>query len=77
MPAIEFEFEKYPLSLEQLKGRIILTLSFKLIRTDLIYEEILLYHDEEFKKKYFKCVASNENPFRDVVNNGNALRVFI
>lgn len=72
---MEFEFEKYPLSLEQLKGKSIVNIN--LMCKDLIYEEILLYHDEEFKKKYLKAVESGENPFRDVINNANALRVLI
>lgn len=56
----EFEFEKYPLSLAQLK--------------DLIYEEILLYHFSDFKNDYFSKVKAGENPFKDVINNENALK---
>jgi len=57
---VEFEFEKYPLSLAQLK--------------DLVYEEILLYHFEDFKKEYMRRVQAGENPFKEVVNNENALK---
>jgi len=60
VPSAEFEFEKYPLSLQQLK--------------DLIYEEILLYHFEDFRKKYFRRVANGENPFKEVLSNENALK---
>jgi len=54
----EFEFEKYPLSLAQLK--------------DLVYEEILLYHFPDFKKEYLRKVAAGENAFKDVINNEHA-----
>jgi serine/threonine protein kinase len=60
VPAAEFEFEKYPLSLAQLK--------------DLVYEEILLYHFEDFRKEYMARVEAGENPFREVINNENALK---
>ena len=60
VPAGEFEFEKYPLSLQQLK--------------DLVYEEILLYHSSEFKKEYFRKIETGENAFLDVINNANALK---
>jgi len=60
VPAAEFEFEKYPLSLAQLK--------------DLVYEEILLYHFEDYRKEYLRKVAANENPFKEVINNENALK---
>ena len=55
---LEFEFEKYPLSLQQLK--------------DLVYEELLLYHFEDFRKGYFKMVQAGENPCADVIHNENA-----
>jgi len=58
VPSAEFEFEKYPLSLQQLK--------------DLVYEEILLYHFADFKKDYLKKVEAGENPFTAVINNANA-----
>lgn len=58
VPSAEFEFEKYSLSLQQLK--------------DLIYEEILLYHFEDFRKKYFRRVANGENPYKEVITNENA-----
>jgi len=60
VPGAEFEFEKYPLSLAQLK--------------DLVYEEILLYHFEDFRKEYMRRVAAGENPFKEVINNENALK---
>ena len=63
VPSAEFEFEKYALSLEQLK--------------DLIYEEILLYHFEDFRKKYFRRVTNEENPYKEVINNENALKVIL
>jgi len=55
---LEFEFEKYPLSLEQLK--------------DLIYEEILMYHFPKFKENYLGKIEKGENPFEHVINNENA-----
>jgi len=42
---------------------------------DLVYEEILLYHFEDFKKEYMRRVQAGENPFKEVVNNENALKV--
>jgi serine/threonine protein kinase len=60
VPNIEFEFEKHNLSLQQLK--------------DLLYEEILLYHYEDFKKEYFRRVNANENPYKEVMENENALK---
>jgi serine/threonine protein kinase len=60
LPSAEFEFEKYPLSLAQLK--------------DLVYEEILLYHYDDFKEEYLRKVEANENPFKEVINNENALK---
>jgi len=60
VPTIEFDFEKYNLSLQQLK--------------DLVYEEILLYHFEDFRKEYFKRIQTGDNPFRDVIHNANALK---
>jgi len=60
VPSVEFDFEKYPLSLQQSK--------------DLVYEEILLYHFEDFRKEYFRRIQAGENPFKDVVNNANALK---
>jgi serine/threonine protein kinase len=60
VPKNEFEFEKYSLSLEQLK--------------DLIYEEICLYHYPEFAAEYDKKVKNGENPIKDVLTNENALK---
>ena len=59
VPSVEFEFEKYKLSSEQLK--------------DLVYEEILLYHFEDFRNDYFYKVQNGLNPFLNVINNENAL----
>lgn len=42
---VEFEYENYDLTIEELK--------------DLIYEEILLHHDEKLKKNYEDCVENN------------------
>lgn len=44
---------------------------------DLVYEEILLYHFEDFRKEYLQKVAAGENPFKEVINNENALKVII
>jgi len=60
VPEGEFEFEKHTLSLEQLK--------------DLIYEEILLYHFEDFSNKYFTKIKKGQNPIEDVMKNENALK---
>jgi serine/threonine protein kinase len=60
VPTAEFEFEKFNLSLQQLK--------------DLLYEEILLYHVEDFKKEYMRRVQANESPFKEVLENENALK---
>lgn len=60
VPSIEFEFEKSNLSLEQLK--------------DILYEEILLYHFGDFRKDYMKRVSLNENPYKDIMVNENALK---
>ena len=60
VPVIEFEFEKYKLSLQQLK--------------DLVYEEILLYHFEDFRKDYSSKIQAGKSPFLDVAGNANALK---
>ena len=60
VPGMEFEFEKSPLSLQQLK--------------DVLYEEILLYHFEDFKKGYFEKIQNNQNPFKSIIENENALK---
>jgi serine/threonine protein kinase len=57
---MEFEFEKHQLSLQQLK--------------DLVYEEILMYHYDDFKKEYLTKVESGENPYKEVAGNENALK---
>jgi len=57
---MEFEFEKHHLSLQQLK--------------DLVYEEILMYHFEDFQKDYLAKVEAGENPFKEVAGNENALK---
>jgi len=59
VPVEEFEFEKFNLSLEQLK--------------DLVYEEILLYHFSDFRKEYFRKIKNGESPFSHVVSNANAV----
>eukprot|EP00331_Platyophrya_macrostoma_P017214 CAMPEP_0176463374 /NCGR_PEP_ID=MMETSP0127-20121128/35843_1 /TAXON_ID=938130 /ORGANISM="Platyophrya macrostoma, Strain WH" /LENGTH=130 /DNA_ID=CAMNT_0017855507 /DNA_START=61 /DNA_END=454 /DNA_ORIENTATION=+ len=58
VPKVEFEFEKYPLSLEQSR--------------DLLYEELLLYHFPEFKAEHDKKVAANEDPTKHILFNDNA-----
>ena len=60
VPAIEFDFEKHKLSLEQLK--------------DLVYEEILMYHFEDFRTSYLSKVKSGKTPFDGVIGNANALK---
>jgi len=60
IPKAEFEFEKYPLSLEQTK--------------DLLFEETLLYHYPEFKADHDKKVAAGENPTKHILSNDNALK---
>jgi serine/threonine protein kinase len=60
VPKAEFEFEKYPLSLEQYR--------------DLLYEEILLYHYPEFKQSYEKKIKTGENLISHILKNENALK---
>jgi serine/threonine protein kinase len=55
---MEFEFEKYNLTLQQLK--------------DLIYEEILLYHYPEFKKDYLSKINKGESVTQHVLKNDNS-----
>jgi len=55
--AKEFMFEKYPLSMEQIK--------------DLLYEEILLYHFEDFKKEYLRRILEDVNPYKEIIENEN------
>lgn len=43
----------------------------------MVYEEILLYHFEDFRKEYLQKVAASENPFKEVINNENALKVIL
>jgi len=57
---LEFEFEKYELSLEQLK--------------DLIYEEILLYHSPEFASEYERNIQAGKSVIHYVLKNENALK---
>jgi len=56
----EFEFEKYALSNEQIK--------------DLLYEEILLYHFEDFKKEYMRRMDEDENPYLHIIENENKVK---
>lgn len=60
---MEFEFEKYNLTLQQLK--------------DLIYEEILLYHYPEFKKDYLSKINKGESVTQHVLKNDNSKVVSI
>ncbi|CAD8164891.1 unnamed protein product [Paramecium pentaurelia] len=55
---LEFEFEKYELTKEQLK--------------DMLYEEILLYHFSEFRNQYFQKLQSGQSLISHIVNNENA-----
>lgn len=57
---MEFEFEQHSFSLQQLK--------------DLIYEEILLYHNAEFAAEYSKKVNSGQSVISYVLKNENALK---
>jgi serine/threonine protein kinase len=60
VPVMEFEFEKHYLSAQQLK--------------DVLYEEILLYHSEDFKKSYLQKIQAGENPFKYILENDNKLK---
>lgn len=60
VPSMEFEFEKHDLSREQLK--------------DILYEEVLLYHFEDFRQEYMRRISANENPYKEVFENENALK---
>ena len=55
IPPNEFLYERYTLTVEQMK--------------DLLYEETLLYHFGDFRKEYFKKVFAGDNPFTDVIEN--------
>ncbi|CAD8074984.1 unnamed protein product [Paramecium primaurelia] len=55
---LEFEFEKYELTKEQLK--------------DMLYEEILLYHFSEFRNQYFQKIQQGQSLISHIVNNENA-----
>lgn len=54
---IEFEFENVDLNKEQLK--------------DMIYEEALLYHFNDFKDEYLKKVNNNQSILKHIYNNEN------
>jgi serine/threonine protein kinase len=60
VPCMEFEFDRHDLSREQLK--------------DILYEEILLYHNKDFKQEYMRRVSVNENPYQEIFENENALK---
>ncbi|CAD8062528.1 unnamed protein product [Paramecium sonneborni] len=55
---LEFEFEKYEMTREQIK--------------DLLYEEILLYHFQEFQTSYEAKKKAGQSLISHVVNNENA-----
>ncbi|CAD8075158.1 unnamed protein product [Paramecium sonneborni] len=55
---LEFEFEKYELTKEQLK--------------DMLYEEILLYHFSEFRNQYFQKLQTGQSLISHIINNDNA-----
>ncbi|CAD8088310.1 unnamed protein product [Paramecium sonneborni] len=55
---LEFEFEKYELTKEQLK--------------DMLYEEILLYHFSEFRNQYFQKLQNGQSLINHIINNENA-----
>jgi len=60
VPKAEFEFERYPLTLEQTR--------------DLLYEETLLYHFPEFRTEYERKIAAKEDPSKHILFNDNALK---
>ena len=35
----------------------------------------MLYHFEDFREEYMRRVEAGENPFKEVINNENALKV--
>ena len=41
----------------------------------MIYEEILLYHNEDFKKQYFKKLNDKISVYTQIQTNINALEV--
>eukprot|EP00828_Plagiopyla_frontata_P047743 TRINITY_DN8920_c0_g4_i1.p2 TRINITY_DN8920_c0_g4~~TRINITY_DN8920_c0_g4_i1.p2 ORF type:complete len:156 (+),score=26.19 TRINITY_DN8920_c0_g4_i1:367-834(+) len=55
---IEFEFENYSLTIEQMK--------------DCIYEEILLYHFPEIQQKYEENKKNKVSSILHILNNDNA-----
>lgn len=55
---IDFEFESFKLTREQWK--------------DLLYEEILLYHFDDFRKEYDRRRLKNESQVAHIVKNENA-----
>ena len=75
VPKNEFEFEKYSLSLEQLKGNYPNRSPLSYIEIDLIYEEILIYHFPDFAIEYEKKIKAGENPIKDILKNENSLKV--
>eukprot|EP00828_Plagiopyla_frontata_P018899 TRINITY_DN2417_c0_g1_i4.p1 TRINITY_DN2417_c0_g1~~TRINITY_DN2417_c0_g1_i4.p1 ORF type:complete len:192 (+),score=42.46 TRINITY_DN2417_c0_g1_i4:453-1028(+) len=58
VPSLEFEFEKYNLTIQQLK--------------DLIYEEILLYYFDDFRKEYEMKIKNGQSIMQHILNNENS-----
>lgn len=80
MSPIDFEFEELNLTLEQLKGHSKkFLLSLKFISKDMIYEEILLYHFEDFRKEYETKKAKGLSITKHIIENENSkyiVRIF-
>lgn len=72
---LEFEFENYPLTLEQIKG--LLNWNCSLILLDCIYEEILLYHFPEVSQKYIEDKKNKVLSIQHILQNDNAQIVFL
>jgi len=58
MDQLDFEFEQYNLTMQQLK--------------DLLYEEILLYHDKEFCENYEKKKKNKQSLISHILKNSNS-----
>jgi hypothetical protein len=65
MDALDFEFEQHNLTMQQLKGTCSLT-------EDLLYEEILLYHDKEFCENYEKRKKNKQSLISHILKNSNS-----
>lgn len=59
----EFEFDNMKLTTEQIK--------------DMLYEEILLYHNQEFKNQYIEKLQNNQSVYDYIRNNPHSLIVYL